>query len=63
MMIVMAHPLGSEQSDFVEVLPEVLRQPLITDGAVESLDVGVLLRLAGLDVVQPDRVFVRPGQD
>src|SRR6185312_8620724 len=37
-------------------------QPAITHGAVVALDVGVLLRLAWLDVIDLDIVLFRPSQ-
>jgi hypothetical protein len=33
---------------------DVLVEPLMPDGAVVALDIGVLLRLAGLDVLDGD---------
>src|SRR5262245_22115963 len=38
----------------------VLVQALVTESAVETLDVGILIRLAGFDEVQPDAVGVGP---
>ncbi len=37
-------------------------KPLMPDGAVVALDVGVLLRLARLDVRQGDAIFLSPLQ-
>lgn len=40
-----------------------LVQQIVAQAAVEALDKGVLLRLAGSDVVPIDPAFLRPAQD
>ncbi len=39
---------------FLEIRPVILELPLVAQRAIESLDVGILLRLAGLDVIDAD---------
>jgi transposase InsO family protein len=51
-VIVLPHPFRCELLDVRQVIPVVLRQPFITYRAVEAFHVGVLLRLARLDIVQ-----------
>jgi len=51
-MIVFPDPVGGEVPNLIEIAPKVLRQPLIFDRPIESLDVGILLRLAGVDVLE-----------
>ena len=41
---------------------DVLVEPFVANRAVVSLDVGVLLRLAGLDVLDRDAPFLGPDQ-
>jgi hypothetical protein len=41
---------------------DVLVEPFMSDGAVVALDVGVLLGLAGLDVLDRDATFLSPDQ-
>lgn len=41
---------------------DVLIQPFMPDGAVAALDVGVLLRLTGLDVLDANSLFLSPFQ-
>lgn len=53
-MIVVVHPLRREQPDLIEVFPEMPGQPFVPHRPVEALDIGTLLRLAGLDVVKAD---------
>jgi hypothetical protein len=39
-----------------DAVDDVLVEPFLPDGAVIALDVGILLRLTGLDVCQGDAV-------
>ena len=39
---------------------DVLAQPFAADGAIVTLDIGVLLGLAWLDVFKPNAVFLSP---
>jgi energy-converting hydrogenase Eha subunit B len=41
---------------------KVVAQPGVADGAVVAFDVGILLRLARLDVLDPDAFTFGPGQ-
>ncbi|MNY72849.1 hypothetical protein D3C86_2114980 [compost metagenome] len=38
----------------------VLVEPLMPDGAVVALDIGILLRLAGLDIAQGNALLFGP---
>jgi len=38
-----------------------LAEPFLADGPVIALDIGILLRLAGLDVEDADPALCRPG--
>jgi hypothetical protein len=44
------------------VFNDVLLQPFMPDCAVVALDVGVLLRLSGLDALDANTVFLFPFQ-
>ncbi len=46
--------------DLTNRFEQILAEPVIAHGAVVTLDRGVLLRLAGLDVFNADIVVVRP---
>ena len=54
-MIVVPEPSSSEMLDFVDAVKHILRQPFVAHRSVESLDVCVLLRFAGLNVFDLDR--------
>ena len=41
---------------------DVLVEPFVPDRAIVALDVGVLLRLTGLDVLDRDAQFLSPDQ-
>ncbi len=53
-MIVGPHPAGREVLHLVDAVEVILGQPLVTHGPIEPLDVRILLRLAGLDVLDLD---------
>jgi hypothetical protein len=38
-----------------------MAEPVVADRPVVAFDVGVLLRVAGLDVIQPDTSALGPG--
>ena len=61
-VIVRPHPARGVFLHVLEVFPLVLRQPFVSGRPVEPLDIGVLLRLAGLDEIEPDAPLLRPGQ-
>src|SRR5690606_2090282 len=50
LVIVGPHPLSSGALNVVQVVPVILGQPLVAYGSVEPLHIGILLRLAWLDV-------------
>ena len=58
-MVVGPEPARGEVLDLVDRFEQVLPQPVIAYRAVIAFDVGVLLRLAGLDEVERDLVSVR----
>jgi hypothetical protein len=62
-MIVGPDPSGCVISDLIEVLLVILRSPLITHRSVEPLDVGVLLWLAWLYVLEGNARFFGPVLD
>lgn len=58
-VVVGPEPSGSEVSDLLDVLKQVLTQPVVAHSTIVSLHVGVLLRLARLDVVDTNPVLLR----
>ena len=62
-MIVVPHPLGSEVSDFIEVLPVILAQPFVAHGSVKALNISVLLWLTRLDVLEGNTGLFCPSLD
>ncbi len=46
----------------LDAFDDVLVEPLLPDSAVITLDLGVLLRLAGLDMLDGDAQFLSPDQ-
>jgi len=60
-MIVVPHPASRLILHLINRIEQLLRQPVIANGSIEALTVGVLLWLAGLNVFHPDAVFARPG--
>jgi hypothetical protein len=44
----------------LDAFDDVLVEPLMPDGSVVTLDVGVLLRLAGLDMLDGNPMFIGP---
>lgn len=62
-VIVSPHPIGREALHMVQVFPVVLRQPFLAHGSVESFDIRILLRLARLDVIEPDVILSSPFDD
>ena len=55
-------PFCGEVLSLLDGFDDVLIQPLVPDRAVVALDVGVLLRLAGLDVPDGDPMLFGPLQ-
>jgi len=62
-MIVFPDPIGGEVPNLIEITPKVLRQPLVSDRPIESFDIGILLRLAGLDVLELNPRLFGPTSD
>jgi len=62
-VIVFPHPLGGVHLNLFKVGPVVLRQPFVSHRSIEPLDVGVLLRLAWLDVLELNAPLLGPGLD
>jgi len=59
-MIVEPEPAGGIILDLGDRLEQVVTEPVVAYGSVESLDVGVLLRLSRLDVIEPNAVLLCP---
>jgi hypothetical protein len=53
-------PAGGVILDLGDRLEQVVAEPVVAYGAVEALDVGVLLRLSRLNVIEPNAVPLRP---
>jgi hypothetical protein len=60
-VIVDVHPLRGVLLHLAYALPLVLAQPLVAHGSVESLNIGILLRLARLDVLQLNAPVLGPS--
>ena len=60
-MIVGPHPLRREVLHLGQRIELVLRQPVVAYSAVEALVISVLLRLAKLDIFDPDALFLGPA--
>ena len=61
--VVIVAPKGDLAAGVVQRVEDLLVQQLIAQAAVEAFDEGVLLGLAGIDVVPGDVVLVCPLQD
>jgi len=61
--VVVVSPWGQLAADVRWAVEDLLVEVFVVEAAVEGLDVAVLLRLAGPDVVPFDLVVVRPFQD
>jgi hypothetical protein len=59
-MVVRPEPAGSEVLDLGNGLEQILPQPVVAYRAVIALHIGVLLRLARLDVFEPDTPSLGP---
>jgi hypothetical protein len=44
----------------LDTFDDILVQPFVPNGAVVALDIGVLLGLSGLDVLNSDALFLGP---
>lgn len=59
-MIVGPHPVGCVVLRLVNRLEQVVPQPIVANGPVVSLDVGVLLWIARLSVIESHAVLADP---
>lgn len=59
-IVVCPEPLCGEVLYLLYVFDDVLVEPFVPDCAVVSLDVGVLLRFSGLDVLDGDTLLLSP---
>ena len=59
-LVVAIEPVGRDLPHLVERIEQVRAQNLFAVGAVEALDVGVLIGLAGLDEAQLDVLLLAP---
>ena len=59
-VIVKPQPFGCIVLHFFEAFEHVLTEPAVADSPVGPFDVRVLLRLAWLDILNPDLMLVRP---
>ena len=53
-------PLRGEVLSLLDAFDDVLVEPFMPYGAIVALDSGVLLRLAGLDVLDGNPMFLSP---
>lgn len=60
-MIICPQPARREPLDFLDGLEQVLPQPVIAHCPVVTLDIGVLLRITGLDMLKPNAALLRPS--
>jgi hypothetical protein len=57
------HPPGGEVPDFIEVFPIILAQPFVADSSVEAFNIGILLGLSWLDILERNAVLLCPRLD
>jgi hypothetical protein len=62
-VIVDVHPARGMLLYLAYALPLVLAQPLVAHGSVESFNIGILLGLARLNVLQLDTPVLSPALD
>ena len=60
LMVINPLPLRGKFLQFTQRLKQVMPQPVISHCAVEPFDIGILLRIAWLDVTQRDVMLLRP---
>ena len=60
-MVTVPKPSGSKCLNLLDGFKQVLAKPVITHGAVIALNISILPRLAGLDVLNPDIALFSPG--
>jgi len=62
-VVVIVAPQGQLSAGIGQAVEDLLVQAFVAQAAIEGLDVAVLLRLAGIDVMPFDAVLVGPLQD
>ena len=62
-MIVGPHPVGRIALHLFNRFEQVVTEPVVADRPVVAFDVGILLRVARLDVIQPDAFAFSPGDE
>ena len=62
-VVVVVAPQGQLSAGIGQAVEDLLVQAFVAQAAIEGLDVAVLLRLAGIDVMPFDAVLVGPLQD
>src|SRR5690606_6818448 len=55
--------LGGDTLNVIDIIPVILGEPLVAYRSIESLDVGVLLRLTWLDIFKLDIPLGSPSDD
>ena len=60
-MIVDPQPAGRKVLYLSYAVEQVLLQPVVPNRAVVALDIGILLRLPGLNMLQSNATLLRPG--
>lgn len=60
LLVVLEHPPIRRLSNVLDAQEQILVQHLFSEGAIESLDIGVLIGLAGLNVLNRHAVDLRP---
>lgn len=61
LLVVLEHPGPGELANFVERSKQPGVEHLCSIGSIKSLDVGVLVRLTGLDIVDQDAMVLAPA--
>ena len=61
--VVVVAPEGDLSARVIQGVEDFLVQQLVAQAAVEAFDEGILLRLAGIDVVPGNVVLIGPLQD
>jgi len=62
-VVVVVAPKGQRSTGICQAVEDLLVQAFVAQAAVEALNEGVLLRLAGGDVMPLDAIILRPFQD
>jgi hypothetical protein len=62
-LVVVEHPPPGRLADIVQAREQVLDQNLLAEGPVEALDVGVLVRLAALEIPDGYALGICPNHE